>query len=89
MTDHSGKKNILYILNSSSGGATQGIIELLYKIDRNKYTPYIITPNQPNSVQLKNFRLTCESYAVIRMDWWNKKYNTPLIKRVITSNSIS
>ena len=87
MTDHSGKKNILYILNSSSGGATQGIIELLYKVDRNKYTPYIIPPNQPNSVQLKNFRLTCESYAVIRMDWWNKKYNTPLIKRVITSLS--
>ncbi len=81
------KKNVLYILNSSSGGATQGILELLYKIDRNRYEPYLITPNQPNSVQSTNFELACNSYAVIRMDWWNKKYNTPLIKRMMISFS--
>ena len=72
MTDHSGKKNILYILNSSSGGATQGIIELLYKIDRNKYTPYIITPNQPNSVQRADGTNSWEAslrHSCSKADW--------------------
>ena len=87
MNHHNPKKNVLYILNSSSGGATQGILELLYKIDRNRYEPYLITPNQPNSIQLTKFKSVCKSYAVIRMDWWNKKYDTPTIKRVLISLS--
>ena len=87
MSKNPAKKNILYILNSSSGGATQGILELLYKIDRNRYEPYLITPNQPNSIQSTNFEIVCKSYAVIRMDWWNRKYNTPLLKRIIISVS--
>lgn len=81
------KKNILYILNSSSGGATQGIIELLYQLDRNIFEPYIITPNHPNKKQSEVFHSIAKSYSVIRMDWWNKKYDMPLLKRIFTSCS--
>ena len=81
------KTNILYILNSSSGGATQGIIELLSAIDRNSIEPFIITPNSPNKNQEKLFRKYSKEVEVIRMDWWNKKYDTRLTKRIIQSLS--
>ena len=81
------KKNILYILNSSSGGATQGIIELIYKLDRTIFEPYIITPNHPNKAQSEIFHSISKSYSVIRMDWWNKKYDMPLFNRIFTSCS--
>ena len=85
--ENKSKKNILYILNSSSGGATQGIIELLYKLDRNIFEPYIITPNHPNKTQYQIFQSVAKSYSVIRMDWWNKKYDMPLFKRIFISCS--
>ena len=85
--ENKSKKNILYILNSSSGGATQGIIELLYKLDRNIFEPYIITPNHPNKTQSQIFQSVVKSYSVIRMDWWNKKYDMPLFKRIFISCS--
>ena len=74
-------------MNSSSGGATQGIIELLYQLDRNIFEPYIITPNHPNKKQSEVFHSIAKSYSVIRMDWWNKKYDMPLLKRIFTSCS--
>ena len=83
------KINILYILNDSSGGATQGIIELVKQIDRTKFTPYVIAPNPPKGEQKSNFDALFESYKIINMGWWNRNYQKSFFKRTLTAISLN
>ena len=72
---------VLYVLNSSPGGATQGIVELIKGLDRDKYMPYIITPDKPRDSQLVTFDRLGVTWDVIRMGWWDRKYRMPAWKR--------
>ena len=83
------KIKILYILNSSSGGATQGIIELVKQIDKNKFEIYFVTPDYPNNYQKSLFDSITKDYKIIQMGWWNKDITKPILKRILSGISIN
>ena len=86
---NSSKIKILYILNSSSGGATQGIIELVKQIDKNKFEIYFVTPDYPNNHQQSIFDSITKDHKVIQMGWWNKDVTKPILKRILSGISIN
>lgn len=74
---------ILYVLNASGGGATQGILELLAKLPREKYLAYLVTPDRPNERQRLAFANLAEQHFQVPMTWWNRKTALPLVWRWI------
>lgn len=74
---------VLYVLNSAGGGATQGILELLAALPREKYLAYLVTPDRPNERQQLAFANLAEKHFHVPMTWWNRKTTLPLVWRWI------
>lgn len=72
---------ILYVLNASGGGATQGIIELLRGLPRDEYEAYLVIPDVPTQEQKKVFSQLSQKVFFIYMNWWNRKVDLPMFWR--------
>lgn len=72
---------ILYVLNSSGGGATQGILELLRGLPRNEYEAYLVIPDVPTQEQNIVFSQLAKKVFFIYMSWWNRKVELPMLWR--------
>lgn len=70
---------VLYVLNASGGGATQGIVELLSALPREDYQAYLVIPDQPNERQQALFANLSKKYFRVPMTWWNRKTDLPLL----------
>jgi len=68
---------ILYVLNASGGGATQGILELLRALPRDEYEAFLVTPDQPDERQGHIFDDLTRAWFHIPMTWWNRKDELP------------
>lgn len=68
---------ILYILNSCSGGATQGIIEMTRNLHRDDFESFFITPENPTFSQKTIFSEVAIECFTVPMSWWNCKINLP------------
>jgi len=73
---------ILYLLNDSGGGATQGIVELLRGLPRSDYAAYLVTPKPPNERQAALFASLSEATRCVPMVWWNRKIGLPAPARL-------
>ncbi|MGC1375512.1 MAG: glycosyltransferase family 4 protein [Anaerolineales bacterium] len=74
---------ILYILNASGGGATQGILELLRSLPREAYQAFLVVPDQPTERQRAIFSGLAQEYFRVPMIWWNLKVDLPWYWRVL------
>lgn len=70
---------ILYVLNSSGGGATQGILELLRALPGAGYEAFLVVPNPPNDHQRKIFSRLAKKHFIVPMVWWNFKAEESLV----------
>lgn len=68
---------VLYALNAAAGGATQGIVELLRGLPRDRFEAYLAVPEPPDEHQKIVFSaLTCRTF-IVPMRWWNRKTSLP------------
>ena len=72
---------ILYVLNASGGGATQGILELLRGLPRDDYEAYLVIPDIPTQEQNIVFSQLAKEVFFIYMSWWNRKVELPTLWR--------
>lgn len=72
---------ILYVLNASSGGATQGIIELLRGLPQHEYEAFLVIPDVPTQQQNQVFSQLAKKVFSIYMSWWNRKVDLPILWR--------
>jgi glycosyltransferase involved in cell wall biosynthesis len=75
---------VLFLMNSASGGATQGIVDLLQGIPAEQYEAYLVLPHQPDENQAALFSELVQRTFVVPMTWWNRKTEGPLLWRVLT-----
>ena len=74
---------ILYVLNASGGGATQGILELLRSLPREDYQAFLVVPDQPTERQREVFSRLAQGCFQVPMVWWNLKVDLPWYWRVL------
>ncbi|MFQ5923492.1 MAG: glycosyltransferase family 4 protein [Anaerolineales bacterium] len=78
---------VLYVLNSASGGATQGIVEMLKGLTHSRYQAYIVIPNSASQGQLRRFEKLAARTEVVPMSWWSRSAAGPLPWRTIAWGS--
>jgi glycosyltransferase involved in cell wall biosynthesis len=76
-----GRKRVLFVLNSPSGGATQGIKE--YLIYQKDIDAYIVLPSKPNLIQEQWINLHTKGYFICDMPWWNIPNGLPWVYQKI------
>lgn len=74
---------ILFVLNDSGGGATQGILEMLRGLPRDQYEAYLVSPQTPNPRQQANFADLATGWQVVPYTWWNRQTAYPLAYRPV------
>lgn len=74
---------ILYVLNASGGGATQGILELLRRLPRSEYEAFLVVPDQPTAAQRRVFDGLAQACFQLPMTWWNLKTDLPWYWRML------
>lgn len=74
---------ILYVLNASGGGATQGILALLRSLPCDEYEAFLVTPDQPDERQCRAFDDLTRAWFQIPMVWWNLKVDLPWYWRIL------
>lgn len=75
--------HVLFVLNGTGGGATQGIVEFLKSNQKNYIKPFIIIPATPNPHQLEWLNKYCTDWVIIPLNWWNIKKEIPFYYRVL------
>jgi len=70
-------------MNSSGGGATQGVIELLKELPGDRYEAYVIVPNIPSQEQYLQFEKVAKETVIVPMTWWNLKLGIPFVWRLL------
>lgn len=78
---------VLYVLNASGGGATQGILELLRGLPGDQYEAYLAVPNEPEFRQQQLFSQLAAATYVVPMSWWNRKLTLPAWWRLMAWGS--
>lgn len=68
-------KRVLFVLNASGGGATQGIKEYL-KFQRD-VDAFLVLPSRPNAVQMQWISDYTKGFLICEMPWWNLPNGTP------------
>lgn len=71
------KPRVLFVLNASGGGATQGIKEYLKYQNFQDIDAFLVLPNEPNKGQKEWIEQFCKDYIVISMPWWNMPNGLP------------
>lgn len=74
---------ILYVLNASGGGATQGILELLRVLPRAEYEAFLVVPDHPTASQRQAFSTLAQACFQVPMSWWNLKTDLPWYWRML------
>jgi glycosyltransferase involved in cell wall biosynthesis len=74
---------ILYVLNASGGGATQGVLELLRVLPREAYRAFLVVPDQPSGWQQQVFSRLSDGFYRVPMAWWNLKVDLPFHWRIL------
>lgn len=74
---------ILYVLNASGGGATQGILQLLRVLPRDEYEAFLVVPDHPTAAQRQVFAGLSRAFFEIPMTWWNLKTDLPWYWRML------
>ena len=82
-----GPLRVLYVLNSASGGATQGVVELLKGLSHSRYQAYIVIPNSGSRGQLRRFKQLAARTEVVPMSWWSRSAAGPLPWRTMAWGS--
>ena len=74
---------ILFVLNDTGGGATQGILEMLSGLPSDAYQAYLACPRKPNISQQTRFDQLTAGWRVVPMVWWNRQTAYPFVYRPV------
>jgi len=75
---------VLYVLNDSVGGATQGVVELLRGMAGDpRYRAIVVSPREPAPARRAEIEALCDELHVVPMAWWNSKVGLPAWYRPI------
>ena len=74
---------VMYVLNSPIGGATLCITDLLQKLPRESYTPFLVLPSFPTEQRLGFLRSLCADLRVVPMGWWNWETGASVFKQLL------
>jgi glycosyltransferase involved in cell wall biosynthesis len=78
----------MYVLNSPGGGATQGIVELLKGMPRDRYEHYLVIPGAPDEKQAEIFARLATETRVVPLNWWNQNRDlAPWLRLAIAASS--
>lgn len=73
------KRRILYIEHKANiSGGSLLLLQLLDKLDRKKYEPYVVCPTLPHSQFATKLEELNIPYFVIFLSWWTKKKDGPI-----------
>ena len=72
---------VLYVLNSSGGGASLGIYEAVKKLPRDRFVPYMVAPPD-NDAQLQRVRDLFADIRTMPVPWWNINRDAGFARRM-------
>jgi hypothetical protein len=62
---------VLYVLNSSRGGASLGIYEMLRRLPRNRYEAYAVSPPDASTNDENRMREIFDGVRFVQIPWWD------------------
>jgi glycosyltransferase involved in cell wall biosynthesis len=71
-----GHKNVLFVLNSATGGATAGIVDLIKSLPASVKS-FVVFPQEPSTDRLKEIKPFLSDYSVVPLYWWNWPASLP------------
>ncbi len=74
---------VLFVLNASGGGASQGIYELLDSVSKEQVEAYVVVPDSPNANQVERLDQLCRLWMRVPSIWWNKKSHNSWKEKLI------
>lgn len=74
---------VLFVLNATGGGASQGIYEFLKSQQFEELKPYVLIPTEPDEKRRAFLNEYCTDWTVLHLNWWNKKHTLPWSLRTL------